>query len=54
MLRFVSVPHYAKRPRKAVSVYDEYGKKAEEPIKTVRFEEVAVSKKKKKRKASRK
>ena len=44
MLRFAGVTYYARRPRKAVSVYDEYGKK--DPVKKVRFE--AVKKKRKK------
>ena len=39
MLRSHGVPFYARRPRKAVSVYDEYGKKSEESVK-VRFESV--------------
>ena len=39
MLRSYGVPFYARRPRKAVSVYDEYGKKSEESVKA-RFESV--------------
>ena len=49
MLRTFGVTYYAKRPRKAVSVYEEYGKKAEEPIKKVRFESVGPPKKKRKK-----
>jgi hypothetical protein len=46
----LGVPHYAKQPRKAISVYEVYGKKAEEPIKKVRFEAVVPPKKKRKTK----
>jgi len=50
MLRTLGVPFYARRPRKAVSVYEDYGSKPEEePIKKVRFESVKPRKKKKKK-----
>jgi len=49
MLRMFGVPYYAKQPRKAVSVYDDYGPKSE-PIKKVRFESVGPPKKKRKKK----
>ena len=49
MLRTFGVPYYAKRPRKAVSVYDEYGSKPD-PIKKVRFEVEPKKRKKRKKK----
>jgi len=48
MLRTFGVPYYAKQPRKAVSVYEDYGPKSE-PIKKVRFESVVLPKKKRKK-----
>ena len=44
MQRFAGVTYYAQRPRKAVSVYEEYGKR--DPAKKVTFD---LGKKKRKR-----
>ena len=51
MIRAWGVPFYAKRPRKAVSVFEEYGKKpdAEPIIKKVTFTPSVKSRKKYKR-----
>ena len=47
MQRTYGVPHYSRRPRKAVSVYEEYGHK--DPVKKVTFEAVKTKKKRKKK-----